>query len=122
MGWAGYGSPAVGGAAAAGGGRAALPPGAVRLLFGGARRLAGCVAWDSASGLLAVELQPDAGEDESGGATRGGMTIPVAILDPQAPEVPEGCCMGRLCPWCQSPLALGTACASSTAGGCTSSP
>ena len=46
-------------------------------------RLGGCVAWDGASGLLAAELL----------APEGSRTVPVAILDPQAPEV---CGRGRL--------------------------
>ena len=65
----------------------------------GGQRLGGCVAWDLASGLLAVELI--AGREP---ATGGGEAASVAILDPQAPEV-RGCsggaqacllCVGRL--------------------------
>jgi hypothetical protein len=62
------------------------PPhaGTVRLQFTDRQRLGGCVAWDRASGLLAIELQASA-EDGSGDAAA------VAILDPQAPEVWLGC-------------------------------
>lgn len=55
----------------------ALEPGSLRLQLAGGHRLGGRVAWDRANGLLAAELQ----------AEEGAGTIPVAILDPQAPEV-----------------------------------
>lgn len=74
--------PQDGGAAAAAGPLPppALEPGSLRLQFAGGRRLGGCLAWDRASGLLAVELQAD--EDAAGSSS-----IPVAIVDPQEPEV-----------------------------------
>lgn len=68
-----------------GGGLPALEPGSLRLQLAGGQRLGGRVAWDAASGLLAAELQ----------AEQGSSTIPVAILDPQAPEVrADGCAVG----------------------------
>ena len=71
---------AAGGGAAA---TAAAEAGTIRLQLAGGQRLGGCVAWDGASGLLAAELL----------APEGSRTVPVAILDPQAPEV---CGRGRL--------------------------
>jgi hypothetical protein len=66
-----------GGAAAAAAGEA----GSVRLQFAAGQRLGGCLAWDRASGLLAAELQPNS----TGFGDNG--SIPVAIVDPQSPEV-----------------------------------
>ncbi|KAL4853508.1 hypothetical protein ACK3TF_005530 [Chlorella vulgaris] len=61
----------------------AQPPPFQRLQFGGRRLLGGCVAWDRASGLLAVELQAEDSSRPGGGAA---VAASVAILDPQAPE------------------------------------
>lgn len=62
----------------------AEPPPFQRLQFGGRRLLGGCVAWDRASGLLAVELKAEDSSRPGGGAA---VAASVAILDPQAPEV-----------------------------------
>jgi hypothetical protein len=75
------GTGLVGGGGAAAAAAATGEAGSVRLQFAAGQQLGGCLAWDRASGLLAIELQPNStGGDGSG-------SIPVAIVDPQSPEV-----------------------------------
>lgn len=87
-GMAGHGGSLGGGAPTT----ATVEAGSIRLQLAGGQRLGGCVAWDPACGLLAAELQQQ-------GSSSGSGSIPIAILDPQAPEVRclFCCCHWQLC-------------------------